>query len=290
GFPPWEPGFTAADPGFTTAEWQYTVADQSFAPDDPNFAATLQTLNGAHATPNGAESLLGPADPALPAFSPAYGHPRGKSPRGSRTRGRRWVTGIVVLVAIALAVVGLAGSKIVSSLRHTSAANAATGTEQTTPAKPSPTVSTAPAQPKPKPAPLPARPLNIALAEAFGPVGMSDGDNPQIASYAITPGSPSPWQTDWYATADFGKLKHGTGLLLDMGKMVTITSVRFDLSAFQGANLQLRTGVTPVLSGLRVTGRMRGVGGTVRMRFAAPVRTRYLLIWFTLLPPNGAGK
>jgi hypothetical protein len=33
------------------------------------------------------------------------------------------------------------------------------------------------------------------------------------------------WHTHWYATAAFGQLKPGTGLLLDMGATVTITSL-----------------------------------------------------------------
>ena len=31
-------------------------------------------------------------------------------------------------------------------------------------------------------------------------------------------------------------------------------------------------------------------GGTVRLHLGSPQQARYVLIWFTLLPPNGAGQ
>ena len=315
GFTAADRGFAAIDPGFTTAEWQYTVADQSLSAADPgfttagqgftaseDFTAAHQAFNGADAAPAANDSLVVTPELVLAAApAPAYGHPREPSPWRERIRGRRWVTLIVVLVAIVLAVAGVAGSHIISSLRHTPAANsrnAASGTRQKagrgTGVKPAPTpAKTAQANPTPSAAPRPVTPvrsLPIALAEAFGPAGTADGDNPQSAPFAITHGSPSPWQTDWYTTADFGLLKHGTGLLLDMGKTVTITSVRIDLSAYSGADLQLRAGGTAVLDDLRVVKSASDAGGTVRLLLDSPVRARYLLIWFTLLPPNGTGR
>ncbi len=42
---------------------------------------------------------------------------------------------------------------------------------------------------------------------------------------AIDASATTAWQTQWYATAEFGSLKTGTGLLVDMGRPVRITSV-----------------------------------------------------------------
>ena len=145
-------------------------------------------------------------------------------------------------------------------------------------------------------APAPAQPaavtaLPIASAAGFGPGGLADGDNSRVASNAITRGAPGPWQSQWYATAQFGNLKQGTGLLLDLGRTATITSVRIDLASYQGANLQLRVGDTDgALSSLRVAAAADDVGGTVRLHLRSPQQARYVLIWFTLLPPNGAGQ
>ncbi|MFY9773223.1 MAG: serine/threonine protein kinase, partial [Trebonia sp.] len=133
--------------------------------------------------------------------------------------------------------------------------------------------------------------LPIASAAGFGPGGLADGDNSRVASNAITRGAPGPWQSQWYATAQFGNLKQGTGLILDLGRTATITSVRIDLASYQGANLQLRVGDTDgALSSLRVAAAADDVGGTVRLHLRSPQQARYVLIWFTLLPPNGAGQ
>jgi hypothetical protein len=180
---------------------------------------------------------------------------------------------------------GKSAAAVTQPSRHT--AHAPLTSKPATPASAAPTPSAT--------APAPAQPavtaLHIASAAGFGPGGLADGDNSRIASYAITRGAPAPWQSQWYATAQFGNLKRGTGLLLDLGRTATITSVRIDLASYQGANLQLRVGDTDgALSGLRVAAVADDVGGTVRLHLRSPQQARYVLIWFTLLPPNGAGQ
>ena len=83
-------------------------------------------------------------------------------------------------------------------------------------------------------------------------------------------------------------LYSGTGLLLDMGRTVTVTSVRLSLGT-PGASLELRAGDRPVAAGLRTVATSAGAGGTVELALTSPARARYLLIWFTSLPPDGAG-
>ena len=84
-------------------------------------------------------------------------------------------------------------------------------------------------------------------------------------------------------------LKHGTGLLLDLGGKVTVTSVRLDLTEYQGADLQIRVGNGTAPQDLRVAATASNVGGVVRLTLRHPAAARYLLIWFTQLPPDGAG-
>jgi hypothetical protein len=124
---------------------------------------------------------------------------------------------------------------------------------------------------------------------AFGPGGPGQGDNPQQASLALSNNAATPWNTDWYATADFGNLQSGTGLLLDMGKPVTITSVQISLGSTPGADLQLRTGNVPALSSLRPVATATNAGGTLTLRLTSPASGQYLLIWFTKLPPDNSG-
>jgi len=134
-----------------------------------------------------------------------------------------------------------------------------------------------------------AQALTPVSATAFGPLGGSGGDNPELARLAIDGSPATAWHTQWYATAAFGNLKPGTGLLLDMGRPVTITSAQIMLGAITGADFQLRAGGEPVLADLQPVARATAAGGVVTMRPARPAKARYLLLWFTRLPPDSSG-
>src|SRR6185437_4320042 len=131
--------------------------------------------------------------------------------------------------------------------------------------------------------------LPVTSVASFGPDGFSDGDNPGNAQYAIARNPAAPWQSQWYATPDFGMLKHGTGLLLNLGGKVTVTSVGLDLGQFQSANVQIRVGNGMALQNLSVAGAASNAGGPVKLTLRHPVAAKYLLIWFTQLPPDGLG-
>ncbi len=131
--------------------------------------------------------------------------------------------------------------------------------------------------------------LPAASARAYGPDGFTDGDNPGSARYTIASSAPQPWSTQWYATASFGMLKHGTGVLIDLGHQVTVTGVRIGLSHYRGANVQIRVGNGTAPGDLRPAAAAKNAGGVLRLGLSHPATDRYLLIWFTKLPPDGAG-
>jgi hypothetical protein len=131
--------------------------------------------------------------------------------------------------------------------------------------------------------------LPVAAAKAFGPHGVADGDNGRVASWAIASNPPQPWMTQWYVTPLFGHDKLGTGLLLDLGRQVTVTSVQADLSRYHGVNLELRAGNGTAPRDLRTVAAKHDTGGVLRLTLSHPVTARYLVIWFTWLPPDGAG-
>jgi len=140
------------------------------------------------------------------------------------------------------------------------------------------------------PAAVPVRALAPVTATAFGVFGPGQSDNPRAASRAIDGRSATAWRTDWYTTARLGNLYPGTGLLLDMGHPVTVTSARISLGHARGARLQLRVGARPVLAALRPVAHAAHAGGVVHLQLARPAHGRYVLIWFTRLPrkPGGA--
>jgi hypothetical protein len=78
-------------------------------------------------------------------------------------------------------------------------------------------------------------------------------------------------------------------LLLDMGRPVTITSAQIMLGAMTGADFQLRACGEPVLADLRPVARATDAGGVVTLRPARTAKARYLLLWFTRLPPDSSG-
>ena len=145
--------------------------------------------------------------------------------------------------------------------------------------------ASAPAAPAPS-----VRALKPVSVTAFDPYGDGQGENSSLAPLAIDASRATSWHTQWYATARFGNLKPGTGLLLDMGRHVTISSVRVLLGGARGADFQLRAGdAGSSLAKLRPVARVTGAGGNVRLRLTIPAHARYLLIWFTKLPPDTSG-
>jgi hypothetical protein len=236
---------------------------------------------------------------AAQAFSP---------PRPVRTRERRRVKLAATLAVLVLAVLGFAGYKFVANAGHAQHPAAAAHPRVKVPAVPvsaasplpSPaTASTAPAPSAPaSSAPAssaaatvtaaPPRVLTAASVAAFGPAGTADGDNPQNAARALSGDSATPWFSDWYATPDFYDMPQGTGLLLDMGRTVTISSVQVSIAG-HGSDLQLRAGSRPELTWLPQVASAANAAGTVQLRPNAPVQVRYVLIWFTHLPPDSAG-
>lgn len=131
--------------------------------------------------------------------------------------------------------------------------------------------------------------LSVASVAAYGPNGLGDGDNPGNAGDAIARHASTPWTSQWYVSPDFGMLKHGTGLLLNLGGKVTVSSVRLVLPQFQGSDLQIRLGNGTTSQDLRVAAKATNVSGLVKVTLSQPTAARYLLIWFTQLPPDGAG-
>lgn len=158
-------------------------------------------------------------------------------------------------------------------------------TPATTPAAPIPSLNFG--SPSSSPTKSAARALTVASVAAFGPNGTSDGDNPAIVSRVLDGGG--AWYSSWYATPQFGNLQPGTGILLDMGQAVTVNSVRLVLGDPVGANLQVRVGDTAVLADLSTAASASDVGGTVHLPLSSPMSGRYVLIWFTRLPPNSQG-
>jgi cytoskeletal protein RodZ len=258
--------------------------DASHRPTDVMSAVSLDELFE-RATPMEAPgrsrrnwtALLGPALVVVAALSvlvyflvPGPGRAASQAPAANRQPAQRVTAG--------------------SPAQPVSAASQRAATAPASAANPVPTAS----QPAASPAPpaTAARRLVPVSVTAFGSAGAGQGDNPQIASLAIDRRHGTDWHTDWYASAYFGNLYPGTGLLLDMGRPVTITAAQVTLGIAPGGNFQLRVGSAPSLADLPLVARAGRKGGVVHVRFTASAHGRYVLIWFTRLPsvPDGTYK
>jgi hypothetical protein len=116
-------------------------------------------------------------------------------------------------------------------------------------------------------------------------------ENTQYAPYAIDSSMRSAWDSQWYTTTEFGGLKAGAGLLLDMGKPATFRSVLVTFGAIPGADVKLLVGNSVTrsaanLESMTTVAAANDVGGPVTFRISSSAAGRFLVIWFTKLPPK----
>jgi cytoskeletal protein RodZ len=245
------------------------------------------------------EDLLGGQPSVAQVPQPVYrapGNPPPRNPRPPRNRRSRHPAGLLALLLIALGVISFGSYRIAVAVGGSSRlASASSAAEQhratprphkapaSTPASPSASRAVTPTAK----APAQTTTVTPVSAVAFGTGGTADGDNPQNASLALSGNPATPWQTDWYTTAEFGNLTTGTGLLLDLGKSEMATGVTIQLGGTSGADLQVQAGDSP--THLTTVAGADDAGGTVHLSLGAPTSTRYVLLWFTQLPPVGNG-
>ena len=205
-----------------------------------------------------------------------------------RKRRRLRLSWIAALVLVWL---GVAAYNLLAGPLHTTSATPAATAHPVT-RSPAAAGTQAPPTPSPTTPATPAsagvRTLTPAGAAAFNP-GAGQGDHSELAHLAIDGKSATAWRTDWYTTARFGNLYAGTGLLVDMGKSTSITAARITLGRAHGAGFQLRVGASPDMADLAPVANAANTGGVVRLRLDSPAHGRYVLIWFTSLPPDSSG-
>jgi cytoskeletal protein RodZ len=245
------------------------------------------------ATPSNSSSSSSSANlPDRPAAPGRPGRPGPGRSQRYRRRHRRRVVLSTALCLVVLAIFGVEAYHFGQDMRPASENTAQAAFNRSTAsqhAKPAASKSASKSTPKPSPSPTHAtapavETLKPVSATAYGPYGVQ-GDNPQDASKAIDIHGRTAWTSDWYSTAEFGNTQTGTGLLLDLGHNVTINSALIVVGA-PGATIQLRAGTSK--SDLAIIGGAKNASSTTTIR-PEQIRVRYLLIWFTALPPDSDG-
>ena len=171
--------------------------------------------------------------------------------------------------------------------------------------------SATPAQPSsgPSPRPTAARRVHRAVlltpvsAHGFDPLdtqGDPSNENDCLAGYAIDGNPATAWRSQYYLGSPvFGGLKTGSGLILDMGRRVRLRSVRVAFGnapgTGSGADVDIELGDSDTLAAstlatFTTVASADDVGGTHTFRTSSSARGRYVLIWFTKLPPVGPDR
>ena len=98
------------------------------------------------------------------------------------------------------------------------------------------------------------------------------------------------WRTQTYTSADFGHLKSGVGLLLDVGAPRAVGAVTFDVDGGSVA-VELRAGDDRAGSadGYRLITRTAAASGATTLAAASGAKHRYWLIWVTRLAAQDGG-
>ena len=206
--------------------------------------------------------------------SPPKGPP-GRGPRdGGGGRGgasRVAVTIVVVLVIAALVATAL----IISNSLRNSGGGKAANTPSTKPSSSAPATATV------------LTPVNVSTFNIFG----NDSEDAQDAPQAIDNSLNTAWATDYYkGSANFGGLKPGTGLLLDMGKAVKLSQVEVLFGSQCCTTAEIYLGNSSAMSKTALNNFTKvapsaTVSGNHVFTANSSATGRYVLIWITSLPP-----
>lgn len=196
------------------------------------------------------------------------------APLQSRTgKALKWAVSALLIAAL-----GLGSWQLAETLLDRDKSSGDPGTTQTNP-------ENGDAPPVEKSEPVP-----IVGAKDFDPLG--DGsEKPQDIDHVYDGDPNTYWHTDGYYSADFGKLKEGVGVVLDLGKTQRVGAV--DVTFLGGStSVELRTAggssVPTMPNGF--TKVAEGSGTKVSLKPGKAVQARYLLVWLTELPPSSEGN
>ncbi|MFI1419816.1 protein kinase family protein [Streptomyces sp. NPDC020731] len=135
-----------------------------------------------------------------------------------------------------------------------------------------------------------SKPIRIQGVQDFDPFGSDGSEKPGDVGkvYDSTPGT--YWQTAYYLSTDFGRLKSGVGVILDLGKVQQVGKVTVSFVGDTSVELRAASGDTQPTSFDGYSKVAEGSGSTVTLKPKKSVESRYLLVWLTELPQTSDGN
>jgi serine/threonine protein kinase len=137
--------------------------------------------------------------------------------------------------------------------------------------------------------------LQPLRAQGFDPLTSASADptneETQDAHFAIDGSTQTDWSSQWYASPEFGQLKAGSGLMIDMGRPVRFSTVTVTFGAEAGAQVKLLVGNSDArskenLDSMTAVASASNPTGTFTFHITSKATGRYLVVWFTKLPPQ----
>jgi hypothetical protein len=249
------------------------------APRDGGYANTGYATNEMSSGPDTGRQYWNQGD-TFPRDGGPRPEPAPSRPPRSRSQGNRPPANRAVIAAVALVVLAAIAVGAWSLSRHPATHGSAGQSSQS------------------------ARPSGGAAAALLTPVSAhsfniygTDSENDQLAPLAIDGNPATDWTTEFYFNNPvFGGLKPGTGLILDMGKAVKLSSVQVTFGSTPGADVAIEVGnsnarATSTLSSFTTVAKATGIGGTYTFHASSSATGRYVLLWITKLPPlAGSGN
>ncbi len=270
----------------------------------PPVGAGRGDLNGrasAHSQQAGTGSDLGdqtqrvaPADmshmsqTSRPAMRSSGGYPPPQPPhhypqQEREQRPRWWRIAAALVALLVLAGAGLLGWQLMS-----------TAFDNPGPSRTPTAGDSSPTPDKTKAAAPAGSPVEITGAKDFDPPPGNGEEHPEDVDKAYDGNQSTLWTTMSYRNnPQLGGLKPGVGVWFDLGKPTDVGRVELSLRS-GGTDVQLRaapedaSSAPSAIDDWQQIAKQDGAGGEVTLRPNKPVRTRFLLVWLTKLPPDGS--
>jgi hypothetical protein len=130
-------------------------------------------------------------------------------------------------------------------------------------------------------------PIAIQSATGFDPEG-DHQENNALAPLVYDGNPATTWTSELYTTAQFGNLKKGVGLLLDLGQPKSVHQVTIDLGNGP-LDVTFYAATGPSLTGATVIDAASAASGRIQLKAATSMpKSQFVIVWFTRLAPlNG---
>jgi len=158
-------------------------------------------------------------------------------------------------------------------------------TSKTTAAVKAPPVTPS-SSPTPTNEPTTGAPIAILSATGFDPQGDQTEKNSQAAR-VYDGNMATVWTSEGYNSEQFGGLKTGVGVVLDLGQPTSVHEVTIDLGGGP-VDVTAYAATSASITGATVIGSASGASGRVQLKATSAMpQAQYVIVWFTKVAPDG---